>query len=98
MLACASMGAPVKGSWGSYQAWQAEGNRKQGSKYPTAAFAAVGAPKKALAPAWAPHVAKPKRGHASTALAGAPKRRIPWEKAMGVRPQGKGLSGVDWGP
>jgi len=34
MLACASMGAPVKGSWGSYQAWQAEGNRKQGYKYP----------------------------------------------------------------
>jgi hypothetical protein len=30
MLACASMGAPAKGSWGSYQAWWAEGNRKQG--------------------------------------------------------------------
>jgi hypothetical protein len=25
----ASMGAPAKGSWGSYQAWWAEGNRKQ---------------------------------------------------------------------
>jgi|GEM_PF-5153594 hypothetical protein len=24
------MGAPAKGSWGSYQAWWAEGNRKQG--------------------------------------------------------------------
>jgi hypothetical protein len=30
MLAQASMGAPAKGSWGSYQAWWAEGNRKQG--------------------------------------------------------------------
>jgi hypothetical protein len=30
MLACASMGAPAKGSWGSYQAWWTEGNRKQG--------------------------------------------------------------------
>ena len=27
MLACASMGAPAKGSWGSYQAWWTEGNR-----------------------------------------------------------------------
>ena len=94
MLACASMGAPAKGSWGSYQAWWAEGNRKQGYKYPTAAFAAVGAPKKALAPAWAPHVAKPKRGHASAAVAGAPKRRIPgvsvWKRqwALGHRERG----------
>jgi len=31
MLAQASMGAPAKGSWGSYQAWWAEGNGKQGS-------------------------------------------------------------------
>jgi len=30
MLARASMGAPAKGSWGSYQAWWAGGNRKQG--------------------------------------------------------------------
>jgi len=30
MLACASMGAPAKGSWGAYQGWWAEGNRKQG--------------------------------------------------------------------
>ena len=30
MLAQASMGAPAKGSSGSYQAWWAEGNRKQG--------------------------------------------------------------------
>jgi len=30
MLAQASMGAPAKGSWGSYQAWWAGGNRKQG--------------------------------------------------------------------
>jgi hypothetical protein len=30
MLAQASMGAPAKGFWGSYQAWWAEENRKQG--------------------------------------------------------------------
>jgi hypothetical protein len=33
MLACASMGVPAKGSWGSYQAWWAEGNRKQGYSF-----------------------------------------------------------------
>ena len=30
MLAQASMGAPAKGAWGSYQACWTEGNRKQG--------------------------------------------------------------------
>jgi len=34
MLAWASMGAPVKGSWGSYQAWQAEGNGNKGMSTP----------------------------------------------------------------
>jgi len=34
MLAQASMGAPAKGSWGSYQAWWAGGNRKQGYNAP----------------------------------------------------------------
>ena len=32
MLACASMGAPAKGFWGSYQAWWAEGNRNKGMR------------------------------------------------------------------
>jgi hypothetical protein len=30
MLAWASMGTPAKGSWGSYRAWWAGGNRKRG--------------------------------------------------------------------
>jgi hypothetical protein len=59
MLAQASMGAPAKGSWGSYQAWWAEGNKGISARAlvsqdgaPTAAKAAVG------------HLAKPTSGWA----------------------------------
>ena len=43
MLAQASMGAPAKGSWGSHQAWWAEGNK--GCKLPSLLLPPISAAK-----------------------------------------------------
>ncbi len=63
MLACASMGAPAKGSWGSYQAWWAEGNRKQG--YTHRGESRGGGPKEGFSPGlgapWGETKARPRK-------------------------------------
>ena len=57
--------------------------RNRQIKRPTAAKAAVGAPKKPLAPAWAPHVAKPKRGHLGLSPTSCPNLGPPKEAEDG---------------